>query len=84
MKTFRNRDGFTLVEMLVVILVGSIVTLATVTVLLLGVRMQKKTTNTVQQQNASRIILSSLNQLAAESDIHRKYDGESFSGMSFS
>ena len=75
MKTFRNRDGFTLVEMLVVILVGSIVTLATVTVLLLGVRMQKKTTNTVQQQNASRIILSSLNQLAAESDIQKLISG---------
>ena len=69
MKTFRNRDGFTLVEMLIVILVGSIVTLATVTVLLLGVRMQKKATDTVQQQNASRIILSSLNQLAAENAI---------------
>lgn len=75
MKTFRNRDGFTLVEMLIVILVGSIVTLATVTVLLLGVRMQKKATDTVQQQNASRIILSSLNQLAAENAIGKLISG---------
>ena len=75
MKTLRNRDGFTLVEMLIVILVGSIVTLATVTVLLLGVRMQKKATDTVQQQNASRIILSSLNQLAAENAIGKLISG---------
>lgn len=62
-------DGFTLVELVVVILVGSIVTLAGTTVLLLGLRMNKSSTDTATRQNTARIVMTVLEDLAAEENI---------------
>lgn len=78
MKRFRRNDGFTLVELMVTILVGSIVTLAATTVLLLGLRINKQSNETATRQNASRIILSVLEDVAAEGNITIKENSGSW------
>lgn len=71
MKNLRNRDGFTLMELLVTIVAGSLVTLAATTVLLLGLRMNRHSMDTVKQQNTTRIVLSVLEDMASESSIKK-------------
>lgn len=66
---FQKNDGFTLVELMVTIITGSIVTLAAVTILLLGVRINKQSTDTASRQTTTRILLSSLEDLATEGTI---------------
>ena len=63
---FRKNDGFTLVELMVTILVASIVTLAATTILLLGVRIMHKSNDTAERQNTTRVLLTALENLAAE------------------
>lgn len=75
MKPFRNRDGLTLVELLVTIAIGSIVTLAATTVLLLGLRINRQSTDTVTHQNTTRIILSTLEDMASEAQIKKLITG---------
>lgn len=62
----KRNDGFTLVELMVVILIGSIVTLAASTVLLMCLRMNKNSTEIAERQNTANIVLSALGELAAE------------------
>lgn len=71
MKTNRNNGGFTLVELMVTILTGSVITLAAVTVLLLGLRIHHQSTETVQNQNTTRILLSALEDMASEGTIKK-------------
>lgn len=71
----RNQDGFTLVEMMVTIVIGSLVTLAATTVLLLGLRINNRSTQTVTRQNTARVVITMLENLAAEGEIHTiEYD----------
>ena len=65
----RNQDGFTLVEMMVTIVIGSLVTLAATTVLLLGLRINNRSTQTVTRQNTARVVITMLENLAAEGEI---------------
>lgn len=67
--TFRNNDGFTLVELLVTILTGSLIMLAAVSILLLGVRINVQSMGTANRQTTTRILMSSLEDLAAEGNI---------------
>lgn len=69
MKGFRKNDGFTLVELMVTFLVASIITLAASTILLLGIRIMNKSTDTVEQQHTTRVLLTALEDLAAEGTI---------------
>lgn len=69
MKPYRNHDGFTLVELMVTIAIGSLVTLAATTVLLLGLRMTRQSQDTIIQQNTTRIFLTMLENLATEGTI---------------
>jgi len=69
MKHFRKNDGFTLVELMVSILVGTLITGAAVTVLLLGLRIHKSSTDTASRQNTTRIVLTVLENLAEEGKI---------------
>lgn len=69
MKPDRNHDGFTLVELMVTIAIGSLVTLAATTVLLLGLRMTRQSQDTIIQQNTTRIFLTMLENLATEGTI---------------
>ena len=71
----RNQDGFTLVELLVTIVVGSLVTFAATTVLLLGLRINNRSTQTVTRQNTARVVITMLENLAAEGEISKiEYD----------
>lgn len=65
----RGQNGFTLVELLVCIVVGSIVTLAATTVLLLGLRINNQSTGTVTRQNTTRVLLTALEDIATEGNI---------------
>ena len=65
----KRNQGYTLVELLVSIAVGSLVTLAATTVLLLGLRIHNRSTATVIRQNTARVVLTMLENLAAEGDI---------------
>ena len=65
----KNNEGFTLVELMVTIVVASIVTLAASTVLLLGIRLNKSSSDTAQQQNTVRIFLSVVERMATEGTI---------------
>ena len=65
----RNESGFTLVEMMVTIAIGSLVTLAATTVLLLGLRINNRSTQTVTRQNTARVVITLLENLAAEGEI---------------
>ena len=68
MKRFNN-EGYTLLELMITILIGSIITLATTTILLLGLRLNNESTDTVEKQNTARILLSALEDLATEGTI---------------
>ena len=69
MKHFRKNEGFTLVELMVSILIGTIITGAAVTVLLLGLRMNRSSIDTASRQNTTRILMSVLENLASEGKI---------------
>lgn len=71
MKIFRKQEGFTLVELLIAIMTGSIVTLAAATVLLLGLRLNHASSGTATRQNNARILISVLESMAAEGDIQK-------------
>lgn len=70
----RHNEGFTLVELLVTIVVGSIVTLAATTVLLLGLRLNKSSSDTVEQQNTTRTVITVLENLASQGTIKEIID----------
>lgn len=65
----KRNDGFTLVELLCAIVAGSIVTAATATILLLGLRMNANATKTATQDNQVVIGLSVLSDIAKENKI---------------
>ncbi len=65
----KNNEGYTLLELMITILIGSIITLATTTILLLGLRLNNESADTVKKQNTSRILLSALEDLATEGTI---------------
>ncbi|MBR2422102.1 MAG: CHAP domain-containing protein [Oscillospiraceae bacterium] len=65
----KRNAGFTLVELIVGIAVASIVTAAATTLLLMGLRMNKASSDTATRQNTARIVLTVLEDLAAEKNI---------------
>lgn len=69
MKHKRDCGGFTLVELLVVILTGSVITLAAVTILLLGLRVNHQSGQVVTRQNTTRILLSAMEDVITEGTI---------------
>lgn len=64
-----NNGGFTLVELLVVILTGSVITLAATTILLLGLRVNHQSGEMLTRQNTTRILLSALEDVIAEGTV---------------
>ena len=73
---FRKNEGFTLIELLMVILTGTIVTLAATTVLLLGFRIFFQSNRLQEQQNTTRILMTALEDMAAEGVIDNIVLGE--------
>lgn len=66
-----NNAGYTLLELMITILIGSIITLATTTVLLLGLRLNNESQNTVTKQNTARIVMAMLEDMATEGTIKK-------------
>lgn len=70
MGKLKNNTGYTLLELMITILIGSIITLATTTILLLGLRLNNESNKTVEKQNTARILLTALEDLATEGEIY--------------
>lgn len=66
MKQCMRDDGFTLMELLITIVTGALVTLAATTMLLLGLRFNTVSVDAAKSQNTTRILLTVLENLAAE------------------
>ncbi len=66
---FRKNEGFTLVELMVTILVGTLVTAAAATTILFGLRLNNQSTHIQTQQNTTRILLTILEDMASEGTI---------------
>lgn len=62
----RSTAGFTLVELLLAILCSSVVTLAAMSFLLMGMRMTGESNGTAQRQQTARIILTMVENLGGE------------------
>lgn len=69
MRNLRKNHGFTLMELLLSIAVGALVTVAATTVLLLGLRMGSRSRQTVTQQNTARVVMTMLENLASDSNL---------------
>lgn len=65
----RSQGGFTLVELLVGIAIGSLVTAAAMSLMLLGVRINRQSTDTVIRQNETRTVLTALEMVANEGSV---------------
>lgn len=68
-KRIHSEAGFTLVELLVATLIGTLVMGAAVTVMLLGMRINNQATQTAQNQFTTRIVMDLLEDLASEGSI---------------
>lgn len=65
----KHNDGFTLVELIVVILVASIVTMAGTTALLTGMRMSKATREAGSRQNNARVVMYVLESVVSGEEV---------------
>ena len=84
MRILRKNGGFTLVELLVTIVVGSLATAAAATVLILGLRIYNNANETALKQNEVNIGITVIENLVAEAEITKTdstnklvYDSES-------
>ena len=65
----KRNDGFTLLELIVSIAVGTIVTAAALSVLLFGMRINNKTTDSVKQLNATNMLTQLVQTVAEEPNV---------------
>lgn len=68
-KILREKDGFTLVELLVSILCCSIITFAAMSLTLTGMRVEVRAEEAVTQQQTARIVLSLVERLAGSGEV---------------
>ena len=66
---WKRNEGLTLVELMVAILVAAIITTAATTIMLLGLRVNRHSTETAQTQYTARTVLTVLENLASEGTI---------------
>lgn len=74
----KRNDGFTLIELLVTVAAGALVTFAAVSLLLLGARVQYRTTQEAKEQQTVRVAMSLLEKIAGSGEfnaIETTYDG---------
>ena len=67
--TKQNNGGFTLVELVISIAIGTLITGAALSSLLMGMRINGQTTNNIKQQNTTNMLVQVLQNIAEESDI---------------
>ena len=65
----KRNEGFTLLELIVSIAAGTIVTAAALTILLFGMRINAKTANSIKQLNATNMLTQVLQTVAEEPNI---------------
>ena len=65
----KNNQGVTLVELLVGIAIGSLVTLAATTVILMGLRLNRQSMDVTGRQNTARVLITAMEELAADGEI---------------
>ena len=70
MVNHNNRSGFSLIELIVVVLCGTLITIAAFSTVLLGMRIHRNSLDTAQQQNEVRIVHTLLQNLAGERNIN--------------
>lgn len=63
---FKRNEGYTLVELLVVIVVGTLITAAASALLLTGMRINKRSNDLAIQQNTTRMLMEVMAEIAAE------------------
>lgn len=68
-KAFRQNDGFTLVELIVAMAMAVIVTAAATSVLLLGLRVNRQTVDTANQQITVSTLLSTVEKIISEGNV---------------
>lgn len=72
MRFLKNNQGFTLVELIVTIVVGSIAAAAAATVLILGLRIYNNGNETALKQNEVNIGITVIEQLVSEAEVKVK------------
>lgn len=65
----RKTEGFTLLELIISIAVGTMITIAATTTLLLGLRINAGSTENVKQQNTTSMLVQVLENIAEEQNI---------------
>lgn len=68
MRFWRKNDGFTLVELLVVIAVGSLVSFAATSILLFAMRFYRVNLDTVEHQSILRIMMAVVENMSSEGE----------------
>ena len=75
----KHNEGFTLVELIIAMMTGSLVFFAAATLLLLGLRINNQTSYTSRQMYNTNIVLTMLERMATEGSIEGvTYDGDSW------
>lgn len=72
--SMKRNDGFTLVEMLVTVAIGSMITLAATSLLLLGLRIHHQSNITAAQQNTVAMFATVMDTIASENAISIAHD----------
>ena len=73
MKFWKKNDGLTLVELMVSIAIGTMIFAAATTVLLLGIRINHHTTDSIMQQYTARTVITMMEQMAEEGSVNKTY-----------
>lgn len=73
----KRNEGFTLIELILAISIGTIITAAVLSVLLFGMRINLKTTASVQQVNATNMLTQIVQSVAEEHAITIGENGQS-------
>ena len=69
MRKFKCNQGITLVELMITIAIGSVVTLAALSLLLMGLRLHRKSTDTALRQNEIQVAITLMEKLVTENTV---------------
>lgn len=78
----KRNDGFTLIELILAIAIGVLITAAAVSVLLFGMRINLKTTASVQQVNATNMLTQIVQSVAEEQSVTVSVDKQTIESAS--